>query len=85
MILKAGVVRALPSDEGDAQIFGQTNVAIWVLTGAAGAFLGVRLWCRYRFSKLWWDDGVLTFSWVRLSCGDMETEILDSNADHHHS
>jgi predicted MFS family arabinose efflux permease len=76
MILKAGVVRAATqSDEGDAQIFGQTNVAIWVLTAAAGAFLGVRLWCRYRFSKLWWDDGVLTLSWVRLPCVGEKTLV----------
>jgi hypothetical protein len=51
-------------DDGDAAIFTQTNIAIWVLTSASGAFLAVRLWCRHRFSKLWWDDALLTFSWV---------------------
>ncbi len=53
------------SDEGDASIFAQTNVAIWVLTGASGAFLAVRIWCRHRFSKLFWDDALLVLSWVR--------------------
>ncbi len=51
-------------DDGDAAIFAQTNIAIWVLTSASGAFLAVRLWCRHRFSKLWWDDALLTLSWV---------------------
>jgi hypothetical protein len=53
------------SDNGDASIFAQTNVAIWVLTMSSGLFLAIRLWCRNRFSKLWWDDGLLTLSWVR--------------------
>ncbi|KAK4119590.1 hypothetical protein N657DRAFT_684384 [Parathielavia appendiculata] len=66
MILKPGVVRALPSDEGDATIFPQTNIAIWVLTAASGAFLALRLGCRQRFSKLWWDDGLLSLSWLIL-------------------
>jgi hypothetical protein len=52
------------SDNGDAAIFTQTNIAVWVLTLSSGAFLAVRLWCRHRFSKLWWDDALLTFSWV---------------------
>ena len=52
-------------DGGDAAIFTQTNIAVWVLTMSSGAFLAVRLWCRHRFSKLWWDDALLTFSWVR--------------------
>ncbi|KAK3898115.1 hypothetical protein C8A05DRAFT_19247 [Staphylotrichum tortipilum] len=55
-----------PNDDGDATIFGQTNVAIWVLTGASGAFLAVRIWCRYAFSKLFWDDALLVLSWVIL-------------------
>jgi len=53
------------SDNGDESIFTETNIAIWVLTSSSGLFLAVRLWCRHRFSKLWWDDAVLTLSWVR--------------------
>ncbi len=53
-----------PVDNGDAAIFTQTNIAVWVLTCSSGAFLVVRLWCRHRFSKLWWDDALLTVSWV---------------------
>ncbi|KAK4031824.1 hypothetical protein C8A01DRAFT_51224 [Parachaetomium inaequale] len=54
------------SDNGDAAIFTQTNIAVWVLTLSSGAFLALRLWCRHRFSKLWWDDALLTLSWVIL-------------------
>ena len=54
----------LDIDNGDAAIFAQTNIAIWVLTASSGIFLVVRLWCRYRFSKLWWDDALLAWSWV---------------------
>lgn len=61
-----GAHHAYQSDNGDASIFSQTLVAVWVLTCASGAFLFVRLWCRHRFSKLWWDDLVLSISWVRL-------------------
>ncbi|KAK4245435.1 hypothetical protein C7999DRAFT_34198 [Corynascus novoguineensis] len=57
---------ARDDDNGDAAVFSQTNVAIWVLTAASGAFLFVRLWCRHRFSKLWWDDFVLSLSWAIL-------------------
>ncbi|KAL2186939.1 hypothetical protein L209DRAFT_683794 [Thermothelomyces heterothallicus CBS 203.75] len=57
---------AQDDDNGDSAIFSQTNVAIWVLTSASGAFLAVRLWCRHRFSKLWWDDYVLSLSWAIL-------------------
>ncbi|KXX75763.1 hypothetical protein MMYC01_207809 [Madurella mycetomatis] len=55
----------MSSGQGDVQ-FVHTNIAIWVLTCASGAFLFVRLWCRLNFSKLWWDDAVLTTSWLIL-------------------
>ncbi|KAL2265062.1 hypothetical protein VTJ83DRAFT_7572 [Remersonia thermophila] len=50
----------------DAAVFGQTNVAVWVLTTAAGLFLAVRIYCRCRFSKPWWDDVLLTVSYFIL-------------------
>jgi hypothetical protein len=53
-------------DNGDAAIFTQTNIAVWVLTLSSGIFLAVRLWCRYHYSKLWWDDALLAWSWVIL-------------------
>jgi hypothetical protein len=65
----SGAGHVYQSDNGDASIFSQTLVATWVLTVAAGAFLIVRLACRHRFSKLWWDDLVLSISWVRLGIG----------------
>lgn len=46
--------------------FVQSNIAVWVLACASAAFLFVRLYCRLRFSSVWWDDFVLTVSWVRL-------------------
>ncbi|GAB1319351.1 Rhodopsin domain-containing protein [Madurella fahalii] len=55
----------MSSGQGDVQ-FVHTNIAIWVLTCVSGAFLFVRLWCRLSFSKLWWDDAVLTTSWLIL-------------------
>lgn len=54
------------SDEGDDSIYVQTNIASWTLTGGAGIFLAVRLYCRIRFSRPWWDDFVLTLSWLML-------------------
>ncbi len=47
-----------------ATIFTQTNIAVWVLTLSSGCFLGIRLWCRHHYSKLWWDDALLAVSWV---------------------
>ena len=42
------------------------NVIIWVLTGAAGLFLALRMFCKYiRGKKMWWDDYVLIASFVR--------------------
>lgn len=52
------------ADNGDDHQYVQTNIAVWVLTGVSAAFLFVRLYCRLRFSKVWWDDLVLTTSWV---------------------
>ncbi|KAK0649871.1 hypothetical protein B0T16DRAFT_325190 [Cercophora newfieldiana] len=47
----------------------ETNAAIWVLVSASGIFLSLRLWLRQRSAKLWWDDLVLTVSWVILLIG----------------
>ncbi|KAK0702809.1 hypothetical protein B0H67DRAFT_499838 [Lasiosphaeris hirsuta] len=44
----------------------KTNVAIWVLISSSAAFLFGRLWCRHRSAKLWWDDLLLTISWILL-------------------
>lgn len=50
-----------------------TNIAIWILISTSAAFLGVRLWCRHHTAKMWWDDLVLTVSWV--STDDFEKEF----------
>jgi len=40
-------------------------ITTWVLTGLSGAFLTVRLICKLKTKRyLWWDDHVLTLSWV---------------------
>ncbi|GAB1318476.1 Rhodopsin domain-containing protein [Madurella fahalii] len=49
---------------GDRSV--NTNVAIWVLISTSAAFLFGRLWCRHHSAKLWWDDLVLTISWMLL-------------------
>lgn len=39
---------------------------IWVLLGLAGAFLALRLYCKFsRHRGAWWDDWFLVGSWVR--------------------
>jgi hypothetical protein len=36
------------------------NIAVWILTGAALIFLGLRLYCKLSIRRgLWWDDYVL--------------------------
>lgn len=42
----------------------EVNLAVWVLIGSSTLFLVARLWCRQHFARLWWDDAVLTVSWV---------------------
>ncbi len=54
------------TDNGDEAIFTQTNIAVWVLTMSSGGFLALRLWCRHRYSKMWWDDALLMVAWVCL-------------------
>lgn len=64
-ILSSSITRRLVNtDNGDESIFSQTNVAVWVLMSASAMFLFMRLWCRHHFSKWWYDDGVLTITWV---------------------
>jgi len=56
-------IAALPHDDLGPALTG----IIWVLTTVAGGFLTARLWCKIRFGgKLWWDDGILTASFVTL-------------------
>ena len=47
---------------GDRSV--NANVAIWILMTSSALFLAGRLWCRHRSTKLWWDDLVLSISWV---------------------
>lgn len=42
----------------------EINLAVWFLISVSAFFLGARLWCRQHFARLWWDDFVLTVSWV---------------------
>ncbi|KAL7624538.1 hypothetical protein AAE478_006105 [Parahypoxylon ruwenzoriense] len=45
----------------------RTNAVAWVLIGLATAFLGLRVFCRFkRHRGLWWDDWVLIVSWLVL-------------------
>jgi hypothetical protein len=41
--------------------------SLWAMTVVAAVFLGLRLYCKVaKHTGLWWDDHVLTVSWVRL-------------------
>ncbi|KXX82395.1 hypothetical protein MMYC01_201371 [Madurella mycetomatis] len=43
------------------------NYGIWLLTGLAALFLGLRIYCkRWRHRGLWWDDYFLIASWICL-------------------
>ncbi|KAK0609476.1 hypothetical protein B0T14DRAFT_441966 [Immersiella caudata] len=53
-----------PVGIGDRSL--ETNVAVWMLVGSSATFLGLRLWLRQKSSKMWWDDLVLTVSWIIL-------------------
>jgi hypothetical protein len=44
----------------------EINLAVWVLISASTIVLAARLYCRYRYARLWWDDLVLTVSWLLL-------------------
>lgn len=40
-------------------------VTIWILLGLAGAFLALRLYCKFsRHRGAWWDDWFLVGAWV---------------------
>jgi hypothetical protein len=52
------------------------NVAIWILTGAALIFLGLRLYCKLGIRRgLWWDDYVLILASVSLA-GRLRVEFI---------
>jgi hypothetical protein len=43
----------------------EANAVAWSLLAVAGAFLGLRLYCKYLGRRgLWWDDRILIASWV---------------------
>ncbi len=52
---------ALPHDNGAPKL----NAVVWVLTGLSGAFLALRIYCKFSRRKgLWWDDYLLIAAWV---------------------
>ncbi|KAK4165502.1 hypothetical protein QBC43DRAFT_30369 [Cladorrhinum sp. PSN259] len=44
----------------------EINLAVWLLISVSTVILAARLYCRYKFTRLWWDDIVLTISWILL-------------------
>lgn len=43
-------------------------ITTWALVGLSGLFLTVRLICKLKTKRhLWWDDHVLTLSWVSIA------------------
>lgn len=57
-----------PWDELPHDDYGPGLLAtVWTLIGIAGAFIGLRIYCKFsRGRGLWLDDHVLVASWVRL-------------------
>jgi hypothetical protein len=54
-------------------------VVIWTLTSLSGLFLAVRLACKSRSKRrLWWDDHVLSLSWVRLAVSPSPSTLTNS-------
>lgn len=42
------------------------NIANWSLVGVSAVFLILRIHCKRKQSRgLWWDDHILTASWVK--------------------
>jgi hypothetical protein len=62
----------------------QMVITNWALDAACGAFLGLRLYCKFsRRRALWWDDHFLVSSWVgflSFSAADICTQILVQRA-----
>ncbi|KAK4031415.1 hypothetical protein C8A01DRAFT_51494 [Parachaetomium inaequale] len=55
----------------------RANVGIWVLISTSAVFLLLRLWLRHRSAKLWWDDMLLSVSWVlMLVAGALISRII---------
>ena len=51
----------LPHDDYGPQL----NFTTWLLIGLSGAFLSLRIYCKFlRHRGLWWDDYILIVSWV---------------------
>ena len=52
---------ALPHDDARPRL----KAIIWSLIAISGAFLGLRIYCKFlRRGRLWWDDYMLIASWV---------------------
>ncbi|CZT42540.1 uncharacterized protein RSE6_02463 [Rhynchosporium secalis] len=50
----------------------EVNIGLWVLLAGATVFLGLRLYCKIsRRTGLWYDDYVLTVSWLVLFVNDI--------------
>ncbi|KAK0649939.1 hypothetical protein B0T16DRAFT_457301 [Cercophora newfieldiana] len=53
------------------------NYGIWLLTGLAAIFMGLRVFCKYlRRRELWWDDYFLMTSWACLAA---QTSLITFN------
>ncbi|KAI1139470.1 hypothetical protein F5Y05DRAFT_323455 [Hypoxylon sp. FL0543] len=52
------------------------NAVIWVLISLATAFLGLRVFCKYKRGRgLWWDDWILIASWLILLASGIISSI----------
>ncbi|KAK3901529.1 hypothetical protein C8A05DRAFT_44827 [Staphylotrichum tortipilum] len=59
----ASVTATIPPESKGSKV----NIVCWLLAALSAAFLGLRLFCKFKTHRgLWWDDHVLIVSWVFL-------------------
>ncbi|ETS78578.1 hypothetical protein PFICI_10640 [Pestalotiopsis fici W106-1] len=73
---------SLPHDDYGPQV----NACIWALSGMAGAWLVLRIYCKFiRHRRLWWDDYILVASWLMLLGGNISITLAIQDGFGKHS
>lgn len=63
---------SLSPEEAAVDYGPQVNFSLWLLTVLSCGFLGLRIYCKFvRRRGLWWDDYILSLSWVRFALGHL--------------
>ncbi|KAK6212544.1 hypothetical protein LQW54_005128 [Pestalotiopsis sp. IQ-011] len=73
---------SLPHDNYGPQV----NACIWALSSLAGAWLALRIYCKFiRHRRLWWDDYILLGSWLMLLGGNISITLATQDGFGKHS